>query len=965
VVLVDESLDGAPRDARVAEAAVQAALGEAGVTLIDAAQSRKIRSVTDAGTLMEGTVPDVITALDADVIVAGRSRIQRVQNDLLGPRVHSADAALSLRLIAVDDGHVLGLLDAQAQAVGFSAQQAADKAARQAVQAVKGELLAKLQAGATPGRLELTVTGIPHVTASERVITGLQQVPGVQGVTVLQAGRGRTKVEIQAPGASARTLAAAIDGAQGLGLSVIGYSRRAITAEYSPAHALHLNMVLTPFRAAGGGKTKAGKGGAKPGSSAWRGRALARVLGVAASNLAFVRLHADGRPASLPGSTPRAWAKGLKRMGLAPTQTILARGTYARRGGARFEVTASLVAASTGAVLVAGRRTCPTAALGDCVGDLASGLADKLLPAVLAKRGAFRGALPQRLVAQGSEGAAATSQRALRVAKMTVEPLFPARLSTYADHPVGSLTLENTSRAAVRDVVVSVTLPGFAREALDIPVGTLKPRAKKVVPLKVVLDRAALVGHDANGPAVLSATARYVTGRGADALQGEVRRSKAVLVYGRNVVSWAEPDSVASFVTPKTPAVQALAGVLNTVKPAGPGAASAPSALTAPPALRTAAAALGGMGALGVRYKADPASPFGSEALDYAQFPEQTLSKRAGDCDDLAILFASLTEGAGLRTLLLVTPDHVFAAVDTGLPPRAADTLSLTAGRTLTHDGTLWVPLETTLVGHPFDEIWAGGAKALARWSAKPQAIHRVDLRAAWTRFPAESLVPQDAETVPTLGDAQVQALRQELATWGEGWASARAQELDAAIRTARVAKDEPTPPGRVRLARLLVLRGRLDQARQTLQGLDDPGALNALGNIALLAAAPKDALRDYDRALAAKPDARVHLNAAIAAHALGDDDTFAEHVFACVELGAEDAVVRLARAGVSGGARGADAGARASSAATSADLGAAIRAAYERRGRKLPPGAAAKDGARASDASAGRPDVVPFLYWL
>ena len=55
-----------------------------------------------------------------------------------------------------------------------------------------------------------------------------------------------------------------------------------------------------------------------------------------------------------------------------------------------------------------------------------------------------------------------------------------------------------------------------------------------------------------------------------------------------------------------------------------------------------------------VGYLSDP------PARDYIQSPEETLKIKAGDCEDLSILLASLLNNSGVPTYLVFTPDHAY-----------------------------------------------------------------------------------------------------------------------------------------------------------------------------------------------------------------------------------------------------------------------------------------------------------------
>ena len=69
----------------------------------------------------------------------------------------------------------------------------------------------------------------------------------------------------------------------------------------------------------------------------------------------------------------------------------------------------------------------------------------------------------------------------------------------------------------------------------------------------------------------------------------------------------------------------------------------------------------------GINYVIDPNSSYielssQAEAVDYLQFPHQTLFYRGGDCDDLSILYSALLESVGIETAFITIPGHIYMA---------------------------------------------------------------------------------------------------------------------------------------------------------------------------------------------------------------------------------------------------------------------------------------------------------------
>jgi tetratricopeptide (TPR) repeat protein len=277
----------------------------------------------------------------------------------------------------------------------------------------------------------------------------------------------------------------------------------------------------------------------------------------------------------------------------------------------------------------------------------------------------------------------------------------------------------------------------------------------------------------------------------------------------------------------------------------------------------------------------------------------------------------------------------------------------------LHQDGELFVPIETTALTRGFSEAWKAGAAELARFEKNPAAIKRVDVRAAWKKYP-----PIDLSAMGAKSERRVEGVRDEVVKVLASIETERRAALE--VELAKVEKALAKSGALALINRRAVLMAQLgrNDARALLEKIvrehpEDATALANLGNMHLLEGRPKDALAQYSLALQRAKGAAIvdiHLDAALAAFVAGDDAAFTDHVVECLEAGAKERVAALSRAGAgtSGGSRGGD-----QPSLRMRDLSLAIDRAFQKSGRESPLQPEEKQAGEVSEP------VGRFVVWL
>ncbi len=346
------------------------------------------------------------------------------------------------------------------------------------------------------------------------------------------------------------------------------------------------------------------------------------------------------------------------------------------------------------------------------------------------------------------------AEPSLDIVDFSIQPLFPSQYNFYAYNPIAQITLENSSRSEIRNVKVSILIPEYMKipSEIVIPTTTIKPNSKEQVSAPVTVDIKSLLKLNENITSQAQAKLSYFVG-------GKIQErtlSKPVTIYNRNAISWRIPESVCSFVTPSDEVVKefarAIVGSVNLDETGLP--RNIVYGMIVYNAVRS----------YGIKYVSDPWKVSGNEILDNLYFPREILYYKTGDCDDHAVLLASLLESIGIRCAFILTSDHIFMMFDTGIPKKNAYLISLNPYDYIIYDGSVWIPIETTFINESFATAWKAGAQQYyklggsmeipspgpkAGISLKTGNIYIIDIHSGWKTFPpvnVEELVKPQAK---------------------------------------------------------------------------------------------------------------------------------------------------------------------------------------------------------------------------
>lgn len=394
----------------------------------------------------------------------------------------------------------------------------------------------------------------------------------------------------------------------------------------------------------------------------------------------------------------------------------------------------------------------------------------------------------QRAFAAG-QGGAGGGPEPLRLDQLAMDNLFPGLFSTYRNNPVGRVTVTNRSE----EPITSLRVIAEVRRYSDFPTesefsDSLAPGESAELPVRIILNsnvfeveedlplqaRVTVVGETGGGETVAEGTAGFT-------------------LYRRSALNWSETERLGGFVTPNEGNVSRFAlGAAN--------AASGTEVAGFTRIFQRAARIGEALGRRGISYVEDPQTPISAilgrnDVVDTVRLPRTTLLNRAGDCDDTTALLCSLYEAAGIATAIVTTPDHVLMAFDTGEPPTNRWLYEEAGFITFVRDGTLWLPVETTVITDGFFAALEAASRRIAE-AGGSEGAGFVPTDAARELYPTIPVPPTELN-IPLPPEEEIieayrnsgESLRRQVYLASAERLEERARSLEGAARAANLSQ--------------------------------------------------------------------------------------------------------------------------------------------------------------------------------
>jgi len=357
---------------------------------------------------------------------------------------------------------------------------------------------------------------------------------------------------------------------------------------------------------------------------------------------------------------------------------------------------------------------------------------------------------------------------------ISTDTVFPVFHKYYDDKPIGTAELYNIESKPATDIKLSLLINRYMEMPKEMIIeDEIEPGETKRIDLYALFSEDILeINEGTKVPAEFTLEYRI------EGQRYRKERIETVRVYNRNAMTWDDDRRAAAFVTAKDPAVMRIAKKIG-------GAVRSLGTSEVSMNLRIGMGLYETICLYGMDYVIDPSTPYteyseNPMAVDFLQFPRQTLEFGAGDCDDLSILYCSLFEAIGIETAFITVPGHIFMAFALEMAPEQVRNRFSRTDELIFRNDKAWVPVETTRLDGSFQTAWQTAAKSWREANSRDQAgffpVHE-----AWQTFEPVGL-PGDASIALPSEETILEHYVAEHAAYVEREIFPQVEELESAI---------------------------------------------------------------------------------------------------------------------------------------------------------------------------------------
>ena len=427
------------------------------------------------------------------------------------------------------------------------------------------------------------------------------------------------------------------------------------------------------------------------------------------------------------------------------------------------------------------------------------------------------------------------------------DSVFPLIYTIYKDNQIGTITIENHESAEIRNVKVKFRAEGYTASEFDC--GTVKMIRKNrsdQVPLFA----------DFNDNILRFTEAGKVSGELVVEYEilGDDRVSVTpitISVYSRNTMRWVDPAILSCYVSTNSQEVLEVSKYFV-------GVARSHFHTALNKNMQFAMYVHEGIRNLGIACEEKSDTPYNEThldpvALDYVQYPYQTLAYRSGDKDDIAILYMSMLESVGISAAYIPLEDDFIVAIELG--DYTSSLLNMFNGEDniLVVDDKVYLPVSIASIESDFVSCWNSAVQRIQEAFDADEEVEFIVLKDAWQSYPPSGFsTGETTKNIPT-EKKLYQASEKDIMNYVSQEFGPQIAEIQQQIKTEGASTTLYN-----RLGMLYVRAGMYDNAVSVYEVSAKMGsipAMNNLGNILSLLKNYQKAKEWYQKVLAIDPN--------------------------------------------------------------------------------------------------------------
>lgn len=427
------------------------------------------------------------------------------------------------------------------------------------------------------------------------------------------------------------------------------------------------------------------------------------------------------------------------------------------------------------------------------------------------------------------------------------ESVFPLMYTIYKENPFGSIIIDNNETAEIRNVVVKFRSENYTASEIECgKVKMIRKHKSEEIPLYADFNDSILQFSEA-GKITGEVVVEYE-------LLGDKRVSVSpvtIPVYNRNQVRWIDPAAIASFISTNSQEVlefsKYLVGIARNHLRTGLNRN-----------MQFAMYLNEGLRLSGIRYDQSSDTPYRENhldpsALDYIQYPYQTLTYKSGDKDDIGILFMAMLESVGISTAFIPLEDDFVVAFNLGLDASKADSLFDGYDRILIVEDEVWIPVSMNALNEGFMNCWYKAIIELQQLMDNEEDFDFIILSDAWQSYPPAGFNSGETSSTTAAEKTVTSAVETDISRY----ITAEFGPQIAGIQT-RIKTEGASVALYNQLGMLYVRAGMYSSAIPVYELSAKMGsipAMNNLGNICTLQKKYADAKKWYEKVLSIDPE--------------------------------------------------------------------------------------------------------------